>query len=74
MKDIFKIPLLQSERVVSDGNFFFFFRFSTMPFNIYSTNIGNPSKISIRKDTKGLISTDWFLEKVSGKSFRIYPL
>lgn len=43
---------------------FFILYFSTRPFNVYSTNIGNPTKISIRKDTKGLISTDWYLEKV----------
>lgn len=38
---------------------------STRPFKVYSANVGRPLKISIRKDTQGFISTDWYLEKVS---------
>ncbi|XP_074608868.1 uncharacterized protein LOC141863292 [Acropora palmata] len=37
---------------------------STASFNIYSTNIGTPLKIIIRKDTKGVFHTEWYLEKV----------
>ena len=41
-----------------------FFDFSSRRFHLYAPDIGNPTKLSVRKDTKGFISTDWFLEKV----------
>ncbi|XP_022801157.1 uncharacterized protein LOC111338874 [Stylophora pistillata] len=37
---------------------------STRQFNVYAANVGRPVRISIRKDTKGIFSTDWYLEKV----------
>ena len=50
-------------------NFLFLPFSSTRSFNVYSANVGKPLKISIRKDTHGFISTDWFLEKVSSCYF-----
>ncbi|CAH3136107.1 unnamed protein product [Pocillopora meandrina] len=41
-----------------------FSRGSTRQFNVYSADVGRPVRISIRKDTKGIFSTDWYLEKV----------
>ena len=60
------LALLNS--IPSFVNLYFFKQislFSTRQFNVYSADVGRPVRISIRKDTKGIFSTDWYLEKVS---------